>query len=81
MLEYLVLEIIQRTYMRTSRKETTMLYAILSLVFLAAAIAIGTLMNKNTGVISIALSLILARIAGISDNRFIGNSCYSGKYQ
>ena len=49
-----------------------MLYAILSLVFLAAAIAIGTLMNKNTGVISIALSLILARIAGISDKTVIG---------
>ena len=49
-----------------------MLYAILSLVFLVAAIAIGTLMNKNTGVISIALSLILARIAGISDKTVIG---------
>ncbi len=48
------------------------LYPILSLVFLAAAIAIGCLMNKNTGVISIALSLILARIAGISDKTVIG---------
>ena len=49
-----------------------MLYAILSLVFLAAAIAIGTLMNKNPGGSSIALSLILARIAGISDKTVIG---------
>ena len=49
-----------------------MLYAILSLVFLVAAIAIGTVLKKNTGVISIALSLILARIAGISDKTVIG---------
>ncbi len=48
-----------------------MLYPILSLVFLAAAIAIGCVLNKNTGVISIALSLILARIAGISDKTVI----------
>ena len=49
-----------------------MLYPILSLVFLAAAIAIGTILKKNTGVIAIALSLILARIAGISDKKVIG---------
>lgn len=49
-----------------------MLYAILSLVFLAAAIAIGCILNKNTGVISIALALVLARIAGISDKTVIG---------
>lgn len=49
-----------------------MFYAILSLVFLAAAIAIGTLLKKNTGVISIALALILARIAGVSDKTVIG---------
>ena len=50
----------------------TMVYAILSLVFLAAAIAIGTVLKKNTGVVSIALALILARIAGISDKKVIG---------
>ena len=49
-----------------------MLYPILSLVFLAAAIAIGCVLKKNTGIISIALSLILARIAGISDKTVIG---------
>ena len=49
-----------------------MLYAILSLVFLAAAIAIGCVLNKNTGIVSIALALILARIAGISDKTVIG---------
>ena len=49
-----------------------MFYAILSLVFLAAAIAIGTLLKKNTGVISIALALILARIAGVTDKTVIG---------
>ena len=49
-----------------------MLYPILSLVFLVAAIAIGCIMKKNTGVISIGLSLVLARIAGISDKAVIG---------
>ena len=49
-----------------------MLYPILSLVFLVAAIAIGCVLKKNTGVISIALSLILARIAGIADKKVIG---------
>ncbi len=49
-----------------------MLYPILSLVFLAAAIAIGCILKKNTGVISIGLSLILARIAGVSDKTVIG---------
>jgi len=49
-----------------------MFYAILSLVFLAAAIAIGCVMNKNTGIVSIALALILARIAGIGDKTVIG---------
>ncbi len=46
--------------------------AILSLVFLAAAIAMGCILKKNTGIISIALSLILARIAGVSDKTVIG---------
>lgn len=46
---------------------------IISLVFLAAAIAIGCLLNKNMGAVSIALSLILARIFGISD-KFVINS-------
>ena len=46
---------------------------IISLVFLAAAIAIGCLMNKNMGVISIALAFVLARIFGISD-KFVINS-------
>jgi len=49
-----------------------MLYPILSLVFLAAAIAVGCVLKKNTGVISIAFALILARIAGISDKTVIG---------
>ena len=49
----------------TKKGITAMLYPILSLVFLASAIAIGCILKKNTGVISIALSLILARIAGI----------------
>ena len=49
-----------------------MLYPVLSLVFLAAAIAIGCILKKNTGVVSIAFSLILARIAGISDKTVIG---------
>lgn len=46
---------------------------IISLVFLAAAIAIGCLLNKNMGAVSIALSLILARIFGITD-KFVINS-------
>ncbi len=49
-----------------------MLYPILSLMFLAAAIAVGCVLKKNTGVISIAFALILARIAGISDKTVIG---------
>lgn len=49
-----------------------MLYPILSLVFLAASIAIGCILKKNTGVISIALALILARIAGVADKTVIG---------
>ena len=44
-----------------------MLYPILSLVFLAVAIAIGCIFKKNTGIVSIALALILARIAGVPD--------------
>ena len=56
----------------TKKGITAMLYPILSLVFLASAIAIGCILKKNTGVISIALSLILARIAGISDKTVIG---------
>ena len=44
-----------------------MFHAILSLVFFAAAIAIGCLLKKNTGIVSIALALILALITGISD--------------
>ena len=48
-----------------------MFNAILSLVFLAAAIAVGTIFKKNTGIVSIALALILARITGISDSELI----------
>ena len=44
----------------------------LSLVFLVAAIAIGCVFKKNTGIVSIALALILARIAGVPDKRVIG---------
>ncbi|MBE6644235.1 MAG: hypothetical protein E7612_02505 [Ruminococcaceae bacterium] len=54
------------------KRSFSMLYPILSLVFLVAAIAIGCIMKKNTGVISIGLSLVLARIAGISDKAVIG---------
>ncbi len=52
-------------------RTTTMLYPILSLVFLAVAIAIGCVMKKNTGVVSIALALVLARIVGVSDKELI----------
>lgn len=44
-----------------------MLYPILSLIFFASAIAIGCLLKKNTGIVSIAFALILAIIAGMSD--------------
>ena len=54
--------------MYQKRKEMVMLYEILSLVFLAAAIAIGCIFKKNTGIVSIALALVLARIAGVSDS-------------
>lgn len=50
---------------------------ILSLVFLATAIVIGFLLKVNTGVIAIALSLILGRIAGISDASIIKDFNYS----
>ncbi len=50
-----------------------MLYPILSLVFLAVAIAIGCIFKKNTGIVSIALALILARIAGVPD-KFLLNA-------
>ena len=46
---------------------------IIALVFLAAAIAIGCIFNKNMGVISIALAFVLARIFGITD-KFVINS-------
>ncbi|MBQ9745829.1 MAG: hypothetical protein IJW21_03315 [Clostridia bacterium] len=49
-----------------------MFNAILSLIFLVAAIAIGCVLKKNTGIVSIALALILARITGISDKTVIG---------
>ena len=39
---------------------------------MAAAIAIGCVLKKNTGGVSIALALILARIAGVSDKTVIG---------
>ena len=44
-----------------------MFYQILSLVFFAAAIAIGCVFKKNTGVVSIALALILGFIASTPD--------------
>ncbi len=50
-----------------------MLYPILSLVFLAVAIAIGCIFKKNTGIVSIALALILARIASVPD-KFLLNA-------
>lgn len=49
-----------------------MLNAVLSLVFLVVAIAVGCILKKNTSVISIALSLVLARIVGIPDKTVIG---------
>lgn len=48
-----------------------MFEAIISLIFLVVAIAIGTIFKKNTGIVSIALALILARITGISDSELI----------
>ena len=44
---------------------------VLSLVFLVAAIAIGCVLKKNTGIVSIALALILARITEIPDKTVI----------
>lgn len=44
-----------------------MLYPILSLTFFALAIAIGCLLKKNTGIVSISFTLILAIIAGASE--------------
>ena len=41
---------------------------IISFVFLAAAIAIGCLLNKNMGAVSIGLALVLARLFGVSDS-------------
>lgn len=58
-----------RTY---AERNTAMLYPILSLIFLVAAITLGCILKKNTGVISIAFAFILARIAGISDKTVIG---------
>ena len=46
-------------------------YALLSLIFLVAAIAIGFIANKNTGVVAIALALVLSRIAGTGDSSVI----------
>ncbi len=50
-----------------------MLYPILSLVFLAVAITIGCVFKKNTGIVSVALALILARIANVPD-KFLLNA-------
>ena len=50
-----------------------MLYPILSLVFLDVAITIGCVFKKNTGIVSIALALILARIANVPD-KFLLNA-------
>ncbi len=44
---------------------------IISFVFLAAAIAIGCLLKKNMGAVSIGLALILGRIFGVSDSAII----------
>lgn len=46
-------------------------FALLSLLFLAAAIFIGFAFKKNTGVVAIALALILSRIAGTGDKSVI----------
>lgn len=46
---------------------------IISFVFLAAAIAIGCLLNKNMGAVSIGLALILGRIFGVSDKVIINS--------
>ena len=53
-------------------RDSAMLYPILSLLFLVAAIAIGCILKKNTGVIAIAFAFILARIADIPDKKVIG---------
>ena len=45
--------------------------AILSLLFLIAAIVLGFLMKKNIGFIAIGFALILGKLAGYSDNTII----------
>ena len=50
-----------------------MLNAILSLVFFAAAIAIGCVLKKNTGIVSIALAFVLAKITKIPDKQVLSS--------
>lgn len=47
--------------------------AIISLVFLIAAIVIGFWRNMNMGILAIAFALILGRMAGLSDSDVLGS--------
>lgn len=51
--------------------------ALLSLLFLLCAIAIGFITKINTGLLAIAFALILSRIAGIPDSEIIKGFNYS----
>lgn len=46
-------------------------YSVLSLVFLALSITLAFVLKKNTGIIAIAFSLLLGRLAGIPDKTVI----------
>lgn len=45
--------------------------AIISLLFLLAAIAAGYFLKMNTGLVAIALALIIGRIGGMGDSAII----------
>ena len=51
--------------------------AVLSLVFLFSAIALGFFRKVNIGIVAIGFSLILGRISGISDKEIISGFGYS----
>ena len=45
---------------------------LISLIVFVAVIALAFLLKTNTGLVAIAASLILARVAGISDKELLG---------
>ncbi|MDO4488777.1 MAG: hypothetical protein Q4B67_06795 [Eubacteriales bacterium] len=51
--------------------------AVLSLIFLFAAIALGFFRKINIGIVAIGFSLILGRISGVSDSKIISGFGYS----